>query len=598
MKYKRSNILIICLFAISLVGCEYNLDQEYFKNVEKPGETHQLELSLTNEADTIEILDRTELSFNFNTFGLRQLKGVITLNGSEKTLSSSEETFYINPGNYTAGFYTLKATFYTGSGSGSIADNIGAEGYAIEKTWVLLIDGRTAPTITPTKSISEDGFLQLTWPKCNQYNFISYEIKKNSRVVRVITDQNCTSFKDSTFVGGHARYSIDVKVVTQNKSSYGNEIYIDEKFPRIHSERIDLDKLRVYWDKSAYRCKYKLIYGKDGAGSTLFFYETSDTSCVVPVPPLGNQHYFYIYTTPIHLDFTFENSEFDYTTYINGTFFSRNLAEVGYNNLENIFYSNSEDVIYCYDIKTKSIKREFNLVEWTTRYSCATNSNKFAVLTNSSFYFFNDETLQNPIKYTLPVVGNINHFILTDNDYVAISTPSDYAQYSIQEGKVVARLTFTNNPTFNTYPRITTSQDANYVCVSSNQGLNLYKKTNNTFEEIYSDTRKYNSAYFNPLNPAELLLSFANNNSIEIRNIPDFSIKHSYTFSANYSIENIDTESGYLLLNNYSKVLIVDIQTGEIKLSENSATQNCKLFGNVIFSKSGYYLDVSNYLNK
>lgn len=599
MTIKRFRFILISILTIISFGCEYNLDQEHFIEVAKPSETHQFELSLIPENDTILVVDVTELNFDLKTFGLNVLKGVIKLNDKEWIINSSTEKIIIDPEDFSAGIDTLKATFYTNSGSGSIADKVGAEGYSIEKKWLLMHDGRTAPAITPTNSVSEDGFLKLSWSKCNQINFQSYVIKKGFQVIKVITDPNCTSYIDSTFVGGNYSYSIDTKVFTRNKTTFGEKLLINETYPHILFEKIGTDKLRIYWNKSKYKCKYELAYGKGQSEYThVYFDSSSDTEYVISTPAIGVQLSFILFSNPVHLEYSINYAQMDFKNFINGSFLSSNFPEVGYNRLENIFYSNNDQHINCYDIKTMTIKKTIDLGEWVTRYSCATNSSKLAVYTYQNIYVFDDENLQNPTKFTLSGVNSVSHFILTDNNYVAISYPSKYILYNVQEKKAVATLNIENYPSYNQHPKITTSQDAKYVCISSSNGIKLYKIENSTFTEVYSDARSYSSVYFNPLNPTELLLSITNDKSIEIRNIPDFSLKKTYYLPANYQIENIDTESGYLLLHNSSRLLVFDIQSGNIKLGINCTSSNYQLFGNVIFSNDGYYLDISKDLNK
>ena len=198
--YKKIRLLLALLFVHGINGCEYDLSKENFIDIQKPSGTHKFDLSLLKEEDTIKVFNQTEFTYNINTYGLKIHKAGFELNNKTWSVFSEKGSFSIAPNDYPAGFDTLSLTIITNSGTGSVSDVVGAEGYIVEKKWLLLIDGRPSEKITATNSITEVGFMKISWPKCEQYNFQAYELQGavNGRgISKIITDVDSTYYVDS-----------------------------------------------------------------------------------------------------------------------------------------------------------------------------------------------------------------------------------------------------------------------------------------------------------------------------------------------------------------------------------------------------------------
>ena len=56
------------------------------------------------------------------------------------TIRSLIGQFYVDYGNIKEGDHTLLLEIVTATGSGSIAEHLGAEGFLFSKSWVLFVD--------------------------------------------------------------------------------------------------------------------------------------------------------------------------------------------------------------------------------------------------------------------------------------------------------------------------------------------------------------------------------------------------------------------------------------------------------------------------
>ncbi len=127
-------LLIPVLILIS--GCEYELGKENFVDLEPPPETHLFNLNLMPAGDTIKIFNTSSFSYNFNTYGLDIIEAGFSLGEKKWTFhSDGNGVITINPEEFPAGQDTLIMYVYTHSGTGSIADIAGAEGYMAERMW-------------------------------------------------------------------------------------------------------------------------------------------------------------------------------------------------------------------------------------------------------------------------------------------------------------------------------------------------------------------------------------------------------------------------------------------------------------------------------
>ena len=205
MKQKRiSKLLIIISIVFGLNSCEYKLTEEYFRDLTKPANSHSFELNLKSTQDTIFIYDVVNLAYEFDLNKLKVWE--IQFSIGEKVILTTKNTsgvLSIDPDEYNAGIYKLKATIYTHSGTTSIADDLGAEGYKVEKEWILEINRYYSPVISnPVVSKTEEGFLKISWEKFDKPDlFVSYNVDLPSNGEVVINDINVTSVVDSMYIG-------------------------------------------------------------------------------------------------------------------------------------------------------------------------------------------------------------------------------------------------------------------------------------------------------------------------------------------------------------------------------------------------------------
>jgi hypothetical protein len=601
MMYRRFGLLFLVFALTAICSCEYDLENENVRKIEKPAQTHQIDLNLALESDTIKVFLKTNFAYDFNTYGLKIIHGDFSLHGKTWSIYSEEGQFTIIPQDYSPGYDSLSIVLYTNTGSGSIADLNKTEVYKAEKRWLLLIDGRPAPQLTLSKSITKEGLLKISWQKCNQYNFYSYELSGGS-VSKSIKDADITSYIDSFYIGGTKSFRVRASVISDIPSSDEAYLGLDDSIPILKFSELGIDSLRIYWNKSKYKAKYKLNQFSPYPDTTIFE-SADDSSFTIPQPGLGRRTGFTLYTTPYHLNNTNSSyTKMDQKYYACGTFIAGNAPNFGFNAMDNVIYTNTYNNMECYNVSDLSLYKSYTITNlgYQGNYSCPTNSTKVATASSDNIYVFADKNLQNPeiFPYSTKAV-TIDHFYLTDNDLVAVALQNKYELISISQKKVLISINISDYPVNSKWSCITTSKDGSYACIVTKNGIKIYNITDSSYTLTYTDNRCYRSALFNVNNPSQLFLTLYDNEVLEVRNVTDFSLINSIILpSKSEVLMNIDPKSGFLLLTDYTNLFIIDMikQLPIFKMRTFGTIPS--LYGNRLFSNDGYTLDISKYLPK
>jgi hypothetical protein len=277
-------------------------------------------------------------------------------------------------------------------------------------------------------------------------------------------------------------------------------------------------------------------------------------------------------------------------------------ASWGYNQTEHVLYTNFYNEVFCHDATSFYIItiRNVGPAGYKGLFSCPTNSSKFAALLPTSIILFNDKTLLNPVTIPYNCNGMIaDHFYFTDNGMITVALPQKFDVISSADKIVLASIPVDDYPHDNKRACFSTSKDGKYAAVVTYNGIKLYSIENGSYSLIHTDTRSYRSVLFDINDPGKLMLTFRDDNKLEIRNIPDFSLERTIDLSSvGEVLMNTDPETGNLLLTDYNDLHIIDPAVPKEVLKICCPDSIPRLFKSRLFSYSGYTLDISDYLNK
>ncbi|MFB6319736.1 hypothetical protein [Saccharicrinis sp. FJH54] len=219
---KNVNLLlkiILCLFTTAwcLISCEYSTLKEYYVSIDKPEEIPGIQIILnTNENDSIIFYKGQETVLPINV----QTQPGIKLQYAEFYLDDS----IISRNHYLDNYYTnfrfklsddtvhnFSIAFYTGSGTNSIADINGYEGFVYKTKEYKLICNKKHTPGTGNLNITENGLL-LNWKPYNGTGFKNFILTKGSIDSLLTLKEN--QFIDHEYRGG--KWTYDVSVIDNN----------------------------------------------------------------------------------------------------------------------------------------------------------------------------------------------------------------------------------------------------------------------------------------------------------------------------------------------------------------------------------------------
>jgi hypothetical protein len=263
------NLISVALLYILILlfhSCEYEPAGVYNLITDHNATPPHLQIvNLNINRDTIILYSQSTIKFTFNT-EYQNVRAVTLLIDSTEIgiVHSNSGEFQLLAGSINQGIYEMVLKVYTGTGTGTIADAVGAEGYVFKKSWKLIVRYWSE---NETKLSIINGLLHLKLPEFDKSNFEEYIICRFDDLYNEIEIGRSvkSEFVDSSYVGEGAQY------IVKGKNTDGSIFTLES--PRIYPDLPELsfsaDTLNQYvvkWRKSKY-------YGAVGSYSVFLAHE-------------------------------------------------------------------------------------------------------------------------------------------------------------------------------------------------------------------------------------------------------------------------------------------------------------------------------------
>ena len=596
--------LLYILGAIFLLAsCEYEPAGSSFKELTPPDNVVPIEIILNDivPTDTICIYQNTHITIKIDA-GNRELRKInVQIDDDYLYFGSSPINIPINPDYLEEGIHKITVSVVLGSGTGSLAEMMGMEGYIGEMSWNFRVIHNYKNYFEAGYRINETGFLELFWdnpiiPEQDIEKYVVYSRNANKNIV--IDNPMQKSLIVYDYVCGVGDYRIDTYLKSA-ESSHWQYVYFRTPEPELYYEDIGIDKFRVYWNKPFANGKFTLKEGNE-----VIISETTDTTVIVP-HIFGKNRRFNFYYAPLKSED--EMSEYIWDGYFQGISLDlANSVDFAYNIKENILYTTRYNDLVAFDATTLEEKNNVYIKGeiWGLMYegsvACAPHNSAIAAMTGEEARIYNDSRFVNPV--IIPRIDDyaprsVNLIALTSNDRLFIAyQDSTYCEvFNSNSGEKVFDFQYTYTPKVNTFICVTVSEDGRYFCSSSEEGMEVFEISGTTTNLLYADTRQYLAAMFLPSQPDKLLLKDGNN--VELRQMPDFNLIHKFDLTGSF-ICNIDPVTGYVLYfqNDFLHVANINSLTDPIfKLRSDEIVG--KLLNNILLTRRGTALDISSYIN-
>ena len=245
---------LLLLAAGLLSSCYFSPEGDYYKELNEEGSPPYIEVELNFDTDTLYICNNEWIEFHYTKNGDQVNWARFIVDGEETSPNDEQhgglEPYWYFPG-FTPGTHTLSLQLFTRSGTGSIADYSGAEGFLMQKDWVLKVvdDYEMGPSIVDTSF--QNGLLKLRWKEYKGLNFENYKVYKwvqptalPDQLVATITDQHQTSVTDPNYHGENSIYYVQV-----NDRYRGSSLQIEGPLPELSATNNAEGNIVLHWEK-------------------------------------------------------------------------------------------------------------------------------------------------------------------------------------------------------------------------------------------------------------------------------------------------------------------------------------------------------------
>jgi hypothetical protein len=253
MKPAKNLIVLLFILVCYLQSCEYDPAGIYERKVTKdmpPPEIQILDLNLDN--DTVFLYPGIPVNFRFSSSNqaIKRIKFVVD-DTIEKFIGySNSGVFNLAYGEFTQGMHKLLLEIATASGTGSIAESIGAEEYLFSKTWKLNVNNSYKSQV---KASVSNGFLKLVWPEYRSSDlkyYIVYKVDLFNNAVE-IKKPKIAEFVDSSYVGEGDGYTINVYTQKGKVFTWGH-IDMPKNLPKLSIITTETNQYVLKMTKSKY----------------------------------------------------------------------------------------------------------------------------------------------------------------------------------------------------------------------------------------------------------------------------------------------------------------------------------------------------------
>lgn len=207
---KNYYFIITLLFLVIQTSCEFEPSGTCFEDLERPeGEFPTAALSFQ---DSILILSEATL-FQYDVLFKDQDVYLSEFYMDGRLVETDEDAtgeILVDP---APGPHTFEMVVYTSTGSGSIAEKMGAEAYVYTQQWEILMED-TLHRMTELNRVylDEKGHVRIEWEQSLNFDFLSYEILRingdEELSLGIFEDRSVTSCSDPYYIGGEAIYNL------------------------------------------------------------------------------------------------------------------------------------------------------------------------------------------------------------------------------------------------------------------------------------------------------------------------------------------------------------------------------------------------------
>ncbi len=608
------------LFSILLLSsCEYKPKGDYFLNLSAKPPPSVL-ITIPGHSDTLAMVSYQTFNVQVTCENRSALFHRMYIEGELKYTRESGNNFSIDPLNYIShdGIYLMTIEIGINTGSGSIADVLGTEGYLFQQDFILVVLREQVGFYPDIKFDRSGGRMKLTMDvPANVTNIRKTVFSKSvgmstATAFASVTGNSHYEAIDPQYVGEEASYMVQTYIgdpagtlfypfVTgsQNASS---------DLPLVTTEAAASGFPLIRWNKTHYadNCGSYRVYGMlANAPPAIQLLGTvsniNDTTYETHGMTFPGSYTFHVATVPLQVPLWYTD-QLAWDSYSNGSY-----AHVGLNS----FYFNrflSPDIPYIYYTATADTINELSTetgaitdvittaTGWFYTYAVSPNG-KYLLAANGIedfSYLFYDLTSNHaswvPSSQIIGAGAETGIISVSDIGIASIISGTRLVVYNFISLSPVTQLEL---PSWG--DRTVISSDGQYVFAEAGY-LYLYKLTSGTLQQKWasssqSGTFKYYT--FDPSRPSKARIQI--DQTLFTRDCETWANEGSFVMDIDY-ICNIDFANGHILGKSTGYFKVLDLNSGNLQFQNptvtNSITTDLRIKKNTIYHSSGKKLNI------
>ncbi len=259
----RASLTTLIAFLLLVCSCEYSIDESNFKDIDPAKTPTTGEVHLVGyHRDTLWIWENRVINVELKDSDLTPIMFTIEGEGIFAAPDPDHPGFFtIYPNFSEEGIHNIIVSVITHSGSSSIADKLGVEGWIIQKEYTVIItrEPPVAEHIGLFYEINETGYLEVHWNKYTGNDFHSYTLHFGQPEFTItIRDPDKNSYVYRDFFGFQTYATLDLTAVREIMFvQISDTLQMKYYEPYLHYHTSS-DKLNISWQEFPIPVLYSL----------------------------------------------------------------------------------------------------------------------------------------------------------------------------------------------------------------------------------------------------------------------------------------------------------------------------------------------------
>ncbi len=300
----RHTIFAVLLLLLS-AACTFEPELENFIELSQIPSVQVGDIYLSNTSDTFQVFARTaRVEYDIDVANEDTILVTVYVDDHRHDLLyTSKGNFVLHANDYEEGYHSLRLEAVTNTGTGSIADKLGAEGLVWSKEWTFLINFEPPQPVNITAAYPEDGRLIIEWEESNvpTEKLITVELAAGRETWSYrVSNAHQTRLVDTVYTGGDIR--ITLENIATNPDDPSPIARYNTTFPTseiVKQTTNELGHVTVYWNRPLFHRNFGKYTLKGFGYNADTFFESevvSDTSAIITTLPFGETTHLILFT--------------------------------------------------------------------------------------------------------------------------------------------------------------------------------------------------------------------------------------------------------------------------------------------------------------